>query len=162
MDKEQATQLGLYERSKKPKRTRRTRPKTLSHANRPRELSRWISQDMFIPYHAGAQIWQQKIGARFASGSGQNVEDITVEMDNDVVVANMSKAIDKARRMDLSAKDVVDALFQMTGSIANKVHDGNTGWTSTYFCSVVDLVVERYRLTPGYAEQLKRDTLRLA
>jgi hypothetical protein len=162
MDKEQPRQLSLDEQLKKRKnRTRRARPKTLSHAERPRELNRWLSQRMFIPYHAGAQIWEQNKGAQIASRSGQRVEDVTAEMDNDAVFANIADAIDKAKKMDLSAKDVVDGIFRMTTGIANKVHD-NTGWTSTYFCSVVDLVIERYHLTPGYGEQLKRDTLRAA
>ena len=68
-------------------------------------------------------------------------------------------AIDKAKRLNLPATDLVRQLAIVTKDMAYRIHDVG-GWTASYFGHIVDLiVVERYRQTQHYAEELKRKEL---
>ena len=133
--------------------------KRLPIPERQATLNRWFTQTMYMPFLKYAEVWRANQGTRIVYSGGYNVLDSSSEMDEVNAKAEVIEAIDKAKRLNLPATDLVRQLAIVTKDMAYRIHDVG-GWTASYFGHIVDLiVVERYRQTQHYAEELKRKEL---
>ena len=114
---------------------------------------------MYMPFLKYAEVWRACQGTRIAYSAGYDVLDSSAEMDEVSAKSEVIEAIDRAKRLNLPASDLVRKLAIVTKEMAYKVHDVG-GWTASYFGYLVDLiVVERYMESMQYAEELKRKEL---
>jgi len=147
------------DRRLQPSRRTRRNYKRLPAPERQTTLDRWFTQTMYMPFLRYVEVWRACQGTRIAYSAGHNVLDGSSEMDEFITEVEVIKAINKAKRLNLPANDLVRKLAIVTKEMAYKTHDVG-GWTASYFGHVVDLiVVQTYSQTQNYAEELKRKEL---